>query len=248
MVAAESRTPDHVGAQSRSADLWRRLLIVSVSAVAAYDVVFLALIGEVVPALLAGAVLTVIGIGLLPQLRRTGIVVLGVTSLVLLVGTLPFAADHLPHPRSAIDFTHAVIGLLGRAAAVVAAIGAWRQASAAVARRVLTLLVALLATSLVVSGVAVVSGSSDRAVAGDVTATLVDSAFPAQLTVPSGGAIHLENLDRFRHTYTVAGTSLDVELPASSAVRFTVDLDPGSYDVICEIPGHEFMSARLVVD
>ncbi len=248
MATTEPRTEGRVGPSPGPWGIWRRLLVASVTVVAAYDLVFLALIGEVIPPLLAGAVLTVIGVGLLPRFRRGGVAVLGLTSLLLLVAMLPFVAAHLPHPSSPIDFTHAAIALLGRTAAVVAAIGAWREASPALGRRVATLVVALLAVSLVVSGVAVTTTVSASEIAGDVVAELTDAAFPASLTVPPGGAIHLENRDRFRHTYTVLGTSLDVELPATTAVRFTVDLAPGTYEVICDIPGHEFMSAQLIVE
>ena len=245
MVTAEPRSPGDAGSPPGS---WRRLLVVSATVVAVYDVVFLALVGEVIPPLLAGAVLTAIGLGLLPRFRRGGVAVLGVTSAVLLVAVMPFVAAHLPHPSSPIDFTHAAIALLGRATAVIAAIAAWREASAASGRRVGTLVVALVAASLVVSGVAMISTVPDRERAGDVVAELTDAAFPPSLTVSSGGVIHLDNRDRFRHTYTVADTSLDVELPATTAVRFTVDLAPGTYDVICDIPGHEFMTAQLIVE
>jgi len=248
MATTEPRTEGRVGPSPEPWGIWRRLLVASVAVVAAYDLVFLALIGEVIPPLLAGAVLTVIGIVLLPRFRRGAVVVLGLTSLLLLVAMLPFVAAHLPHPSSPIDFTHAAIALLGRTAAVVAAIGAWREASPAIGRRVATLVVALLAVSLVVSGVAVTTTVSASEIAGDVQAELTDAAFPPSLTVSSGGVIHLDNRDRFRHTYTVPGTPLDVALPATTAVRFTVDLAPGTYEVICDIPGHEFMSAQLIVE
>lgn len=248
MATAEARTEVHIGPSQEPGGIWRRLLVVSVAVVAAYDLVFLAMIGEVIPPLLAGAVLTLVGIGLLPRFRRAGVVVLGLTSLLLLVAMLPFAAAHLPHPSSPIDFTHAAIALLGRTAAVIAAIGSWREASPALGRRVATLAVALLAVSLVVSGVAVSTTVSDGEVAGDVVAELTEATFPPTLTVSSGGVIHLENRDRFRHTYTAPGTSLDVELPATTAVRFTVDLAPGTYEVICDIAGHEFMAAELIVE
>jgi plastocyanin len=248
MGTTEHRIEVRDGSSSRPPAIWRRLLVTSVTVVAVYDLAVLALIGEVVPPLLAGIVLTALGVGLLPRFKRSAIGVLGGTSLLLLVAMLPFAAAHLPHPSSPIDFTHAVISLLGRATAAVAAFGAWREIAPAVGRRLATLVVAMLAASLVVSGVAVTTTVSDRPTAGDVVARLADAAFPATLTVQSGGAIHLDNRDRFRHTYTVPGTSLDVELPATTAVRFTVDLAPGTYDVICDIPGHEFMSAQLIVE
>jgi len=248
MVPPEPRSPDLLGGPPGSSGVWRRLLVVSVTVVATYDLVFLAMIGEVVPPLLAGAVLTVLGVGLLPRFRRCGVTVLGSTSLLLLVAMLPFVAAHLPHPSSPLDFTHAAVALLGRTAAVLAAFGTWRHASPALGRRVATLVVALLAVSLVVSGVAVIATMSASEVAGDVVAELADAAFPASLTVPSGGAIHLDNRDRFRHTPTVPDMSLGVEPPAMTIVRFTVDPAPGTPDVICDVPGREPMSAQLILE
>ena len=52
----------------------------------------------------------------------------------------------------------------------------------------------------------------------------------------------------FRHTFTVRDRDLDVDLPASTAARLTVELSPGRYEGICDTSGHEQMTAALVVE
>lgn len=226
---------------------WLRLLAWMTAVVAVVDVIFFGLIAAVVPPLAVGAVLTVVGLALVRRSRRASIVVLGLTTLVMLAGNAPFAVEHVAHPASAIDFTHAVIGTLGRALALVAAVGAWRQASPVGARRLGVGTVGLAALTVVVAGVAMVTSTGDEATAGDLEIAIEDAEFPTSIEVESGAALFIDNRDLFRHTFTVEGTDLDVDLAAAQGTRAVVDLPPGTYPVICDVPGHEFMEATLRV-
>ena len=60
-----------------------------------------------------------------------------------------------------------------------------------------------------------------------------------------GGSLAVDSADPLRHTFTVLGTDVDVELPASRSVRTVVDLPAGTYDYICDITGHESMTGTL---
>lgn len=46
----------------------------------------------------------------------------------------------------------------------------------------------------------------------------------------------------------VGDVAVGVELPASVGVRVPIDLPVGVYDGICDIPGHEHMTATLEVE
>jgi plastocyanin len=245
-------TPDAAASrgQHRSAGgrpSWVRVLIWLTAAIAATDLLFFALIAEVIPPLAVGAVLTAVGIVVVRRAPRAGVVVLGITNLVLLVGNAPFAIDHLTHPASALDFTHAVVGSLGRVLAVAATVGAWRGASSEGARRLGVAAVGLAAATILVAAVAMLTTSGDDPETDDVPVAVEEAAFPARIAATTGDTLFVDNRDLFRHTFTVEGTDLDVELPATQGVRIPLELAPGSYEVVCAVPGHEFMQAALEV-
>ncbi len=233
--------------RSTSGSPWVAVLAWTAGVVAGVDLAFFALIQTVIPPLAVGALITAVGLLLLRRAHRVGIVVLGLTSAVMLVGNLPFALDHLAHPASAIDFVHAASGSLGRLLAVLAAVGAWRRASEASARRFAVGVMGLGAATVAFAGVAMLATTGDTAASEDVTVVVSGSAFPEQIVVGAGETLFVDNQDLFRHTFTVEATDVDAELPAASGVRVGIDVAPGTYDVICAVPGHEFMTATLEV-
>jgi plastocyanin len=76
---------------------------------------------------------------------------------------------------------------------------------------------------------------------GDVQVDLQDTAFvPEDLEVPAGTTgFYVSNDDLFWHTFTIEGTDVDVRLASRSNRRIEVDLAPGTYQIVCRIPGHE---------
>ncbi len=227
---------------------WLRLLAWLTGIIAAVEAIFLGMIATLVPPLVAGIVLTIVGLVVLRRARRVGIVILGITSLLLLIGSAPFAASHLGHPESAVDFTHAVVGTVGRLLAVIAAVGAWRKASPTGARRLAVAAVGIVCLTVAASSIAMLVSTGDDARADDVTTVIADSYFADTIAVASGDTLYVDNTDLFRHTFTVVDTDIDVELPAAVGVRVPIDLPAGAYDVICDIPGHEHMTAILEVE
>jgi plastocyanin len=122
-----------------------------------------------------------------------------------------------------------------------------RHSSPAGARRFGVAAVGLAAATVAVAAVAMATSSGEDAEADDVPVVLEEAAFPERIAVASGSTLFLDNRDLFRHTFTVEGTDLDVELPAAQGVRIPIDLGPGSYEVTCAVPGHDFMRASLEV-
>lgn len=241
----EAGTPPSTTGATRD---WTLIVSLAAGFVAVADLVFLVLIGEVVPILAAAAVLTAIGIIVMQARRRTGLAVLGVTSAVMLVGGLPFAIDHLAHPESGVDWAHAVIGTLGRLVVLVLIVGAWRSWAAQHARLAGVVALGLLGIVATVGLIATAVTGGDTRQPGDVELVIDATAFPDQIVVESGDVLFVDNQHIFRHNFTVEGTGIDVELPALQAVRIPIDLPPGSYEVLCDIPGHEDMTSTLVVE
>ncbi len=226
---------------------WLVPLVALSGIVALGDVAFMVLIPSVIPPLAAGVVATLVGIALVRRRQRAAIVVLGLTSASLLLAGLAFLSSHLAHPGSPVDFLHAVLAIGGRALAVVAAVGAWRGGAPAGARRLAAIALGLAGVAAAVSGIATLLADGEAARDGDIPAVVAGSRFPDEVVVEQDQMLHIDNRDVFRHTFTVPDTPLDVDLPAGIAARATVDLPPGSYDVICDIPGHEHMTSILEV-
>lgn len=226
---------------------WIRLLVWTSAVAALADVAAPAIAGTVIPPLVVGSALTVAGLLLLRRRRFAGLVTLGVVNLLLVVSSAPFAAPNLPHPESPLSFSHSSISLLGRTIAVIAVVGIWRRASQAAARRLTFAAAGLLAITAVVTVAAIMTSASVAPVQGGVPVPVENVAFPAQVRVPQGGTLLIQNRDFLRHTFTVEGTGISKELPEKSIVRLGVELAPGSYRFRCKVPGHESMTGRLVV-
>ncbi len=248
MIPIDHADTRPMGATPASLRPWVRLLAWTAAVGAGVDAAVMGVLGEVIPPVLAGVVLTLAGLALLRRRPRVGIGLLGVVGVLLVVSGAPFALPNVGHPESAVGFGHAVIHLLTRLVTIVAAVGAWRQLSPVAARRFATLTAAGLAATVVVAVGASVADPGDTAEPGDVVAEVRDFEFPAQLQVASGGTLFVDNADLIRHTFTVEGTALSQELPAHTGRRFVVELEPGTYRVRCDVPGHESMEAHLVVD
>ena len=228
---------------------WIRLLAWTVAISTGVDLAVMALVGVVIPPLVAGAVLSLVGIGLLARRPRAGIALLAAVSTLLLLTSAPSALAQLAHPESGIDFGHAAIHLGGRLVAIAAAVGAWRLASPVIGRRLGLLAGGLLSVTVLVGVIATVLATSrDPALPGDVTVVVRDFSFPAEVRVTRGDSVFVENADLTRHTFTVEGTDVSQQLPPGAGVRFGIDLDAGTYRLFCAVPGHESMQAALVVD
>jgi plastocyanin len=107
-------------------------------------------------------------------------------------------------------------------------------------------LVAVLATvALTISLVALVISHDDEAAGvtttGPVHVSLSEFAIaPAAITVPQGGSLHVQNDGATAHNLSIVDQDLKTaDIPAGSSEELDVaSLAPGTYDVLCEIPGH----------
>jgi hypothetical protein len=135
--------PEHTGRNP-----WLTPLVALTGSAAVGDVVFMVSIRSLTAPLVAGMALNLAGIALVRHWPRAAAVVLGLTSVALLLASSAFLFPNLAHPGAPVAFLHAALAIVGRALSVVAAVGAWRVAPLAGARR-------LAATALGVAGVAV---------------------------------------------------------------------------------------------
>lgn len=217
-------------------------------ALVAVTLVLQVLIGEPIPPVVVLDVLFIaVAVALLRGARpivRWAAVVLPV---LLVVANLPFAVPDLQHPESAAGFipTLAIVVVALTTAGLALRHARGRSVPG---RAVWSVAVGLLVLGAAGSLVAAAQLEDDVAMAGDATVTVVDFAYPEQLEVAAGEGVVVDNRDPFRHTFVVEGTDVAAELPASTARRVPVDLPPGEYRYLCDVPGHESMVGVLVVE
>ena len=84
---------------------------------------------------------------------------------------------------------------------------------------------------------------------GGTEVVLVDFAFqPSDVEVAAGSTLQLRNGSaQTPHTYTVRDQDVDVTLEALQSEEVTVDLDPGTYDVVCTFHEAQGMVGTLTV-
>jgi hypothetical protein len=90
---------------------------------------------------------------------------------------------------------------------------------------------------------------SVAALPGDVEVTAEQLMWaPEDISIDgSVTGIWIDNKDGIRHTFTIPELGIDVEVPALKARRVDIDAAPGSYQIICDVPGHESMTGTLIV-
>ncbi len=118
-------------------------------------------------------------------------------------------------------------------------------------RLVLVAAVVTMALGLAACGGGGGGGTDSRPSAAGVTVTGTEFKFdPASITVPAGGTITFDNAGTVEHTFTVVGTSLSLTAKPGTTASAAVDLEPGTYEVVCATPGHlqSGMKGTLTID
>ena len=192
--------------------------------------------------------------------RTVGVVLGGVGSALFILGNLPIVLEDLGHPDSAIAFLASGMGVVGAVVGLVAMLGALLHWPAPAATLVTVAGGVLIVAVVIVAGIGLVGLDSDTRQDGDVVLVAEDADFAPEgenpdreadvrLSVARGGAVFVENKDLYRHTFTIEALGLDEEIPASSDQRVVIDVEPGQYQFICDVSGHEEdMRGTLVVE
>ena len=93
--------------------------------------------------------------------------------------------------------------------------------------------------------VAASGGSADR----ELLLGVSDLTYSTRSLRAQAGELHLAfaNTDAVPHTFTIEALDVEVEAGGGEAARLTFTAEPGSYDFICTIPGHDTPSMRGVL-
>lgn len=234
----------------RSSSGWVRMSRYAALTIFVWSIVLQTLAGEVIPPVAGIGLVFVAFVPFLTGERRKLAAVVGGLSLIALLGNLPGTIDELTHPDSAPAFILTLLVSLAAVTAIVSGVAALRRSTGDAIRATTITVTGLFLAGVVVALVAAAGVDTASAADGDVRVVASGVEFDqTELVVSSGSTgFWVDNQDGIRHTFTIEGTGHEIAVPSLSAQRADFDLEPGSYTVICSVPGHENMKIDLTVE
>jgi nitrite reductase (NO-forming) len=257
--AAEGATARAAGgapARAGSGLTWRRLALIA----AVGDLLLLGAVGIVRQDFEALAIAALLAVAAaLTRLRRglVGLLLLAFLMVDVTVFMLPAALSNATAGESlggvALPATLAAMSLAGLAAAIAAAVQAWRgrtvsspgpaaQGPAVLAAGAVVALAAVLAV------VAVAGPQEDTASQGSQRIALRAAKTAYSTTTltarPGSVTVSLANRDLFWHTFTIQRLGVNVDVPVGGTRSVSFTAKPGTYTFLCTIPGHASAGMR----
>lgn len=108
--------------------------------------------------------------------------------------------------------------------------------------------------ALVLSGCDRFKGQPDKPAVQEITVVLREwQVIPAHLTIPAGKVrFVVKNQGTMDHGFEIEGPDLEEEIdpfPAGQTRSLELELAPGTYEIYCQVPGHEDlgMKGELIV-
>lgn len=93
------------------------------------------------------------------------------------------------------------------------------------------------------------TGATGGGASGEVSVSLNNYLFdPSEVEVASGAVVEVTNANtRTPHTFTVVGEDVDLQLGPQESGTVTIDLAPGTYDLVCTFHEQLGMTGTLTV-
>lgn len=228
---------------------WLRVARVGALTIGAWSLALQLLAGLIPPVTLIGVVFLSLSLFLRGERRRLGLVA-AVLAFLAVAGNLPMTLDELSHPSSSVAFLLTLLATSAAVVVVLAGVAAFFGWSTDSRRAVYYSWGGVLALGVVVSMAAASGVESVGPRPGDVEVVVSGVEFDRdRIVVPVGeNGFWLDNRDGIRHTFTIVGTGLEIDVPGMSSQRADFDLAAGEHTVICAVPGHENMVIDLVVE
>lgn len=234
---------------SRTAS-WLRFSRGAALTMAVWSVALQVLAGGLIPPVAAiGAVFLLFVPFLTGERRRVGLG-LAVFAALALAGNVPMLVDELAHPESSPAFILTLLSVLGALSAMLGGTAAFLHWEPAPIRRVVLGAAAVFAAGTMMSLVMASNTDSDVVQLSDTRVLAARIEWDPQIVSVAAGTagVWVENEDGVRHTFTIEELGVDLEVPALRARRVDFDAQPGSYEIICTVPGHETMTGTLIVE
>lgn len=227
---------------------WRGLLTAAVVTNAVAQVVFMLLVGAVIPPAVALLAVQLLGLAVMSRFERTGAGIVALGGAAQFAAYLSFALPSLAMPESPLDFVDATLGFLTTATMVVAGAALVRQRTGS-PRRFAVAGAAIIGAAALAATVGGLTTSSDALDAGEVEVVADGYLWiPTELTATSDGTLHVDNRDPSHHVFVIPALDLEVNLPGSTARDLPLDgAAPGTYEYVCPILGHEAMTGTIEI-
>ncbi len=232
-----------------SAGEWLKLARAGAITMVVFAVALQAIARTVIPPVL---VIGLVFLAFIPFLsgerRRVGLGA-ALFGLVAYLANLPVILDDLRNPESAPAFVLQLLSTVGVALVIIGGVAAFRRRPSGLIRPVAMVAVAVFVAGSLGSMAVAAGTSSDVALPTDVAITAQQIMWSAEEIVvdSSTTGLWIDNKDGVRHTFTIEELGIDVEIPGLKARRVPIDAPPGTYEVICTVPGHQNMLATLTI-
>lgn len=170
-------------------------------------------------------------------------------AVVAYAANLPVILDDLRNPESAPAFILQLLSTLGVFLVTAGGVGAFFGPPARLVRPLALAAAGVFLAGTMGSVAVAVNTDSAARLPGDVQVTAEQLMWaPEDVVIDRGNSgLWIENKDGVRHTFTIPELEIDVEIPALKAGRVDIDAPPGSYLIICDVPGHESMTGTLTI-
>lgn len=198
------------------------------------------------------AVIGVVFLAFIPFLkneRRWVGLAAAVFAVTAYAGNFPIILDDLQNPESAPSFILQLLSTVGAFLVTVGGVAAFFGPPARWVRPLALAAAGVFIAGTVGSVALAVNTDSATRLPDDVQVTAQQLMWaPDDVVINTGNSgIWIENKDGIRHTFTIPELDIDVEIPALKAQRVDIDAPPGSYLIICTVPGHESMTGTLTI-
>lgn len=213
-----------------------------------FAVSLIAMVGEIIPPI---AVIGLIYLGSIPFLRgerrKLGLS-FAVLSTAILAGNIPFIVSDLARPESSPTFILGLLSVVAVSLAIGGGLGVFFRWPTGPIRRLVMGVGGVFLVGSVTSVAIAVGTDTVMALPSDAVVEAQGVLWnPDEILVQAGTGIWIDNLDPVHHSFTVTDLDIDIEIPALKAMRVDVDAAPGTYQIICNVLGHENMTGTLVV-
>lgn len=234
---------------------WRSLLVWAAVGDLAFIIIIEALVRDVIPPLLAGAVLIPIGLILLTRKTRAGLIYTGIVMLLLGVAVAPDVLFRNGQPSAGLEFGATWLATLSTLVGLISAIAAFATEgkdtpSMSKGPKFLGAIFALaVAATLALGFFSVERFVSQTSEPGDLEVTANDTTYLPPLLTATGGtvSVFVRNNDPYVHTFTIDKAGIDIVIPGGKSVRAVFNGEPGEYHFHCKIPHHEAMSGMITL-
>ena len=217
-------------------------------------------IQEIVPPLVAIAVLLVVGLVLMNRTRRAGVILMTVLAIVFAAFSAPFVPDSFAFPASTTDFVINLVSLSACLLIIVGAVAILRagtvDARSGAAQKFSTALLAIVVAGTAFSVAARLTREDPLGQPLDVTVTAEDTKFkPTEIELvgisnPAGEGLSffIQNEDLTAHTFTIDALDVDEPIPGGGSARVELsEVAQGTYEYYCTVTGHDDMKGTLTI-